>query len=140
MKNSLLTLIAFFTLSVLGTITAQAQSTKTFMGQLDVTASDLGATITNANQQVTVIDYGSTATVSINNLEIAGYTGVSVTLDVTKDSVTGNITGYSNLTVSGVSGVKCKGVSGNITTDNCTLSLNLTKSIIRVTVDFQSNE
>lgn len=140
MKNSLLTLIAFFTLSVLGTITAQAQTTTTFMGQLDVTASDLGATITNANQQVTVIDYGSTATVSINNLEIAGYTGVSVTLDVTKDSVTGNITGYSNLTVSGVSGVKCKGISGNITTDNCTLSLNLTKSIIRVTVDFQSNE
>lgn len=140
MKNLLLTVITFFTLSVLGTITAQAQTTTTFTGNLDVTASDLGATITTANQQVTVIDYGSTTTVSIINLEIAGYTGVSVTLNVTKDSATGNITGYSNLTVSGVSGVKCKGVNGNITTDNCTLSLNLTKSIIRVAVDFQSNE
>lgn len=139
MKNLLLTVIAFFALSVLGTLTAQAQTTTTFTGDLDVTASDLGATITTANQQVTVIDYGSTATVSISNLSIAGYTGVSVTLDVTKDATTGNITGYSNLTVTGVSGVKYKSVSGNVTTDNCTLALNLTKSLIRVTVEFQSN-
>lgn len=137
MKHSLLSVITFFALIVLGTITSQAQTT-TFSGDLYVTASDLGATITKANQQVNVIDNGSTAIVSISDFEIAGYTGVSVTLTVTKDSTTGNITGYSNLSVCGVSGVKCKSVNGNITTSNCELILSLTKSLIRITVEFQS--
>lgn len=137
MKHSLLSVITFFALIVLGTITAQAQTTS-FNGDLDVTASDLGTTITTANQQVNVIDNGSTAIVSISNFGIAGYTGVSVTLTVTKDSATGNITGYSDLSVSGISGVKCKSVSGNITTSNCQLNLSLTKSLIRITVEFQS--
>lgn len=137
MKNIVFSVIAFFTLLVLGTTSVQAQTT-TFSGDLDVTASDLGATITTANQQVDVVDNGSTAIVSISNFEIAGYTGVSVTLNVTKDSATGNITGYSDLSVSGVSGVKCKSVSGNITASNCELNLSLTKSLIRITVEFKS--
>lgn len=61
-----------------------------------------------------------------------------VTLNVNKDSETGDITGYSDLSVSGVSGVKCKSVSGNITASNCELVLSLTKALIRITVEFQS--
>lgn len=137
MKKLLFVMMLFCTIGIL-TTKAQAQST-TYTGTLEVTASNLSGTTTAENQQVYVVDNGTTATLTINGLSIGNYNNVSVEAVVTKDD-SGVIGECVSLNVAGISMVQCQSVSGSITSDNCTLNMNLKALyIITVNVNFQSN-
>jgi hypothetical protein len=137
MKRFVLALIAFFAISA----TAVVQAQTTYRGTLSVTASN-GVTSTDENSQVTVDDHGTTATLTMYNLNIGGYTVSTVTATLEK-TTNGIVTGCSNITVTGTlpNTVTPSSASGLITADTCSVDISMKALLGFVTVDvsFRSN-
>lgn len=137
MKRFLLSLITFCAISVMAAVQAQTSYT----GTLTVNASN-GVTSSDENAQVTVVDNGETATLTMYDLNIGGYTVSSVTAILDKGT-DGTITGCSRITVNGTlpGTVNPTSASGLITSDTCMVDISMSAMFGFVTVDvsFQSN-
>lgn len=137
MKRFLLSFITFCAISVMAAVQAQTSYT----GVLTVNASN-GVTSSDDNAQVTVVDNGTTATLTMYNLNIGGYTVTSVTATLNKTS-DGTITGCSKITVNGTlpGTVSPSSASGLITGGTCMVDISMSAmfGLVTVEVSFQSN-
>lgn len=137
MKRFVLLLIVFCAISAMAVVQAQT----TYTGTLSVSASN-GVTSSDENSQVTVVDNGTTATLTMYNLNIGGYTvsTVTATLEKTTD---GTITGCSSISVTGSlpGTVTPTSASGLITDSTCSVDMTMKAlfGVVTVDVSFQSN-
>lgn len=122
-------------------VMAAVHAQTAYTGTLTVNASN-GVSTSDDNAQVTVVYNGTTATLTMYNLNIGGYTVSSVTavLDKTSD---GTITGCSRITVNGTlpGTVNPSSASGLITDVTCTVDISMSAmfGFVTVEVGFQSN-
>lgn len=137
MKRFVLSLIVFCVVSAMAVVQAQT----TYTGILSVSASN-GVTSSNENSQVTVVDNGTTATLTMHNLNIGGYTVSTVTATLEK-TANGTITGCSSISVTGSlpGTVTPSSASGLITNNTCSVNMTMKAmfGIVTVNVSFQSN-
>lgn len=136
MKRFVLLVLMFCSISAMAVVQAQT----TYTGTLNVSASN-GVTSSDENSQVTVVDNGTTATLTMYDLNIGGYTvsTVTATLEKTTD---GTITGCSSISVTGSlpGTVTPLSASGLITDSTCSVDMSMSAMFGLVTVDvsFQS--
>ncbi len=137
MKRFVLSLIVFCTISAMAVVQAQT----TYTGTLSVSASN-GVTSSEENVQVTVVDNGITATLTMYNLNIGGYSVSTVTATLEKNT-DGTITGCSSISVTGSlpGTVTPSSASGLITDSSCFVDMTMSAmfGIVTVDVSFQSN-
>lgn len=120
---------------------AVVQAQTTYTGTLSVSASN-GVTSSDENVQVTVVDNGITATLTMYNLNIGGYSVSTVTATLEKNT-DGTITGCSSISVTGSlpGTVTPSSASGLITDSSCFVDMTMSAmfGIVTVDVSFQSN-
>ena len=137
MKRFVLSLIVLCTISAMAVVQAQT----TYTGTLSVSASN-GVTSSDENVQVTVVDNGITATLTMYNLNIGGYSVSTVTATLEKNT-DGTITGCSSISVTGSlpGTVTPSSASGLITDSSCFVDMTMSAmfGIVTVDVSFQSN-
>ena len=137
MKRFVLSLIVFCTISAMAVVQAQT----TYTGTLSVSASN-GVTSSDENVQVTVVDNGITATLTMYNLNIGGYSVSTVTATLEKNT-DGTITGCSSISGTGSlpGTVTPSSASGLITDSSCFVDMTMSAmfGIVTVDVSFQSN-
>lgn len=137
MKKLVLSLIMLCAVGAMAVVRAQT----TYTGTLSVSASN-GVTSSDENSRVTVVDDGATASLTMYDLDIGGYTvsAVTATLEKTAD---GTITGCSSISVTGSlpGTVTPSSAGGLITGDSCSVHITMKALFGYVTVDvsFQSD-